>query len=243
MIRADVRSRLTRDDAQLALRLLARGSHAEYERMEERLRDEGIDAVLDDPRLVAALVESRQGSHASLPLFSYVVVRHALRAAGEGDAMLADFVAAILIEYGQRDAATRISQADDQTYDTLAELSGDVDDPDARRAFLVRAHLGNYALWLSGLFPDYIESRRWRRGGPDLEYFEEMGRRGYKLAADHRMAEQLGLTALFGLAADRFALLRMALNNVSDSLMFPNVHSPERLMRQVRNEARWRFRD
>ncbi len=243
MIRADVRSRLTRDDAQLALRLLARGSHAEYERMEERLRDEGIDAVLDDPRLVAALVESRQGSHASLPLFSYVVVRHALRAAGEGDAMLADFVAAILIEYGQRDAATRISQSDDQTYDTLAELSGDVDDPDARRAFLVRAHLGNYALWLSGLFPDYIESRRWRRGGPDLEYFEEMGRRGYKLAADHRMAEQLGLAALFGLAADRFALLRIALNNVSDSLMFPNVHSPERLMRQVRNEARWRFRD
>ena len=243
MIRADVRSRLTRDDAQLALRLVARGSHAEYERMEEMLRDEGIDAVLDDPRLVAALVESRQGSHASLSLFSYVVVRHALRAAGEGDATLADFVASILIEYGQREAANRISQTDDQTYDTLAELSGDVDDPDARRAFLVRAHLGNYALWLSGLFPDYIESRRWRRGGPDLEYFEEMGRRGYKLAADHRMAEQLGLAAVFGLAADRFALLRVALNNISDSLMFPNIHSPERLMRQVRNETRWRFRN
>ena len=42
----------------------------------------------------------------------------------------------------------------------------------------MRAHLGNYALWLSGLFPDYIEARHWRRGAPDLDYYEEMGRRG-----------------------------------------------------------------
>ena len=240
MIRAEVRGLLGRDDAQLALRLIARGSHSEYEQMEGRLREEGIDALLDDPRLLAALVKAGQGAYASLPLFSYVVVRHALRAAGEADATLADFVASILMHFGTRDTAHRISSADDQTYDTLAELSGDVDDPDARRSFLVRAHLGNYALWLSGLFPDYIESRRWRRGGPDLEYFEEMGRRGYQLAADHRMAAQLGLTALFALAAERFALLRIALNNVSDALLFPNVHSPDRLLRQVRNEARWR---
>jgi hypothetical protein len=240
MIRADVRSLLGRDDAQLALRLIARGSNMDYETMEGRLREEGIDALLDDPRLLAALVKSGQGAHASFPLFSYVVVRHALRAAGESDIALADFVASILLHFGVRDVANRISRGDDQTYDTLAELSGDVDDPDARRAFLVRAHLGNYALWLSGLFPDRIEHRRWRRGGPALEYFEEMGRRGYQLAADHRMSAQLGLTALFALAAERFALLRVALNNVSDVLFFPNVHTPDRLLRQVRDEARWR---
>jgi len=240
MIRADVRGLLGRDDAQLALRLIARGSHAEYEQLEGRLREQGIDTLLDDPRLLAALVKTGQGAHASFPLFSYVVVRHALRAAGESDATLADFVASILMHFGTRANAHRISSTDDQTYETLVELSGDVDDPDARRAFMVRAHLGNYALWVSGLFPDYIESRRWRRGGPDLEYFEEMGRRGYKLAADHRMAAQLGLTALFALAAERFALLRVALNNVSDALLFPNFHSPDRLLRQVSNEANWR---
>jgi len=31
-----------------------------------------------------------------------------------------------------------------------------------------------------------------------------------------------------------------ALNDVSDSLLFPDRHSPERLMRQVTSEARWR---
>ena len=68
-----------------------------------------------------------------------------------------------------------------------------------------------------------------------------MGRRGYQLAADHRLAEEHGLATMFANAAERFGLLRTALNAVSDSLFFPTVHTPERLLRQVRDEGRWRF--
>ena len=235
MILADVRQSLTRADAQLALRLIARGSAAELARAEDALRDAGIDALLDDPRLVTALVESRQGAHVSLALFTYVVTRHALRALGETDRVLADYLAAIVVHFGVRDRATRVGAADDETYATLAEIAEDLDDADARRAFLVRAHLGNYALWMSGLFPDHIESRRWRRGGPGLDYYEELGRRGFRLAADHRLAEQHGLAPLYATAAERFALLRVALNRVSDRYFFPHHHSPDRLMRQVRD--------
>ena len=241
MIVANVRQGLGRDDAQLALRLIARGSGDALETAETTLRDRGIDHLLDDPRLLAALLEARQGAHASFALFAYVVVRHALRGAGEDDRMLADYVASIMVHFGMRGRALRIADADDQTYDTVAALLGDVEDADAQRAFLVRAHLGSYALWLSGLFPDFIETRRWRRGGPDLDYYEEMGRRGFQLAAAHRLAAQHGMTALFAEAAEKFAVLRLALNSVSDRLFFPNVHSPERLMRQVRSESRWKF--
>jgi hypothetical protein len=240
MIQATVRHRLSRDDAQLVARLIARDSGQPIEEIERAISDEGIDAVLDDPRLAAALMRVGQGACASLPLFFYVMVRHALRRAGEEDRRLADYVAAVLMHFGMRDNARRISAADDQVYDSLAALLADVDDPDGRRSFLVRTHLGNYALWLSGMFPDYIEQRRWRRGGPDLDYYEEMGRRGFQLAAGHRLADDHGLTTLFTTAADRFGLLRVALNDVSDSLLFPDSHSPERLMRQVASEARWR---
>jgi hypothetical protein len=240
MIQATVRHRLSRDDAQLVARLLSRDSGQPVEEIEQAISDQGIDAVLDDPRLPAALLRAGQGACASLPLFLYVMVRHALRRVGEEDRRLADYVAAMLMHFGMRDNARRISAADDQVYDSLAALLADVDDPDGRRSFLVRTHLGNYSLWLSGLFPDYIEHRRWRRGGPDLDYYEEMGRRGFQLAAGHRLADDHGLTTLFTTAADRFGLLRSALNDVSDSLLFPDRHSPERLMRQVASEARWR---
>ena len=239
MILANVRQHLTRDDAQLALRLIGRGSSEALEEGETMLREQGIDALLDDPRRVAGIMESRQGAHTSFPLFAYVIVRHALREVGEGDRVLADYVASILLHFGLGARATRIAPSDDETYTTLAELAGAAEGTDVSRSLLVRAHLGNYALWMSGVFPDYIESRRWRRGGPDLEYYQEMGRRGFALAADHRLAAKHGLTALFAAAAERFPILRQALNNVSDALLFPNHHSPEKLMRQVRMEGKW----
>lgn len=239
MILANVRQQLTRDDAQLALRLISRGSAEELERAERDLRDRGIDGLLDDPRLLPALIESRQAAHASLPLFAYVIVRNALRDVQETDRGIADYVASILVHFGLRERARRISDADDEVYDTLSGLLEDTDRGDPTRTFLVRAHLGNYALWISGLYPDYIEERRWRRGGPHIDYYDDLGRRGYELAAQHRLAAQYGMEGLFTMAAERFSRLRIALNRVSDQLFFPTHHSPERLMRQVRDEARW----
>lgn len=240
MILADTRHSLTRDDAQLVARLIARDSGTDLAQVERELADHGIDAILDDPRLPAALQRMGQGMNASLPLFAYVMVRQALRRLGEQDRVLADYLASLMLHFGLRDRAWRVGDSDDQVYTTLADLAGDLDDPDARRSFLVRTHLGNYALWVSGFFPDWVEHRRWRRGGPNLDYFEEMGRRGFQLAADHRLAGERGLATLYAAAAERFGLLRAALNEVSDTLLFPNHSSPDRLMRQVSNEARWR---
>ena len=241
MIVGTVRRRLGRQDAQLALRLISNDRSDDRRQLEGRLADQGLDALLDDPRLLGALLRTPSGAQASLPLFCYVVVRQALRAAGEDDRALADLAAAIVLQFGVRDRAHRIAEGDDEVYTTLADLLADVDRGDARRNFLVRLHLGHYALWLSGLFPDRVEERRWRRGGPDLDYYEEMGRRGYQLAANHQLAEEFGLVTLLGLAAERFGVLRVALTQVSDALLFPNRHTPERLMRQVRDETRWRL--
>lgn len=233
MILADVRHRLTRNDAQLAMRLIARGDDRALEQCEAALRDRGIDALLDDPRLIGALMNAPQGAHSSFPLFAYVAVRHALHEAGEDNRALADYMAAVLIAFAAKGRAERVADSDDERYDTLAALVGDANDPDAKRSFLVRAHLGNYALWLAGLFPDFIVQRRWKRGGPDLDYYDEMGKRGFQLAADHRLAEQHGLRTLYAMAALRFETMRSALNRVSDRMLFPNVHTPERLMRHV----------
>jgi hypothetical protein len=241
MILANARHQLSRQDAQLAARLVAQDSMDELDRVQQRLVDEGLDAILDDHRLPGALLTSRFGAYASLPLFLYVMVRHTLLNAGERDRQISDYLAAILLAFGARGRADRISEADDELYDTLAGLLDDVNDSDPRRAFLVRAHLGNRALWIAGLYPDYVEQRKWRKGGPDLSYFDDLGRRGFELAAEHRLAEQYGMAETYAAIAARFGLLRVALNSVSDRLFFPNVNTPERLMRQVEDEARWKL--
>jgi hypothetical protein len=49
------------------------------------------------------------------------------------------------------------------------------------------------------------------------------------------------MTDLYALVAERFGILRVALNSVSDTLLFPAVNTPERLMRQVEDAARWKL--
>jgi len=241
MILADARRRLTRADAQLAVRLVSQDSTDRMAHTQQRLADEGLDAILDDRRLPEELLASKYGACASLPLFLYVMVRHALLKAGERDRSVSDYLTAVLLAFGARGRSERISDSDDQTYVTLAALLDDVDDSNPRRAFFVRVHLGNQALWLAGLFPDRIEQRRWRRGGPTLDYFEQLGRRGFELAAGHRLASQYGMSGVYAAVAERFGLLRAVLNRLSDQLLFPNNHTPERLMRQVTDEARWKL--
>lgn len=241
MIQADLRHTLTRDDAQLALHLVARDSTRDLNAAEEALRRDGIDALLDDARLLTALTSDSRAAHASLPMFIYVVVRHSLRELGEPERVVADYVASVVVHFATHDRAWRIAVHDDETYDTLTALLVDAGHGDEQRTFLVRQHLGNYALWLSGLYPDHVTQRKWRKGGPDLSYYDEMGRQGFLLAAEHRMADSTGLRPLLVRAAGEFPLIRQALNRVSDRLLFPGQHSPERLMRQVSDEARWRL--
>src|ERR671933_403497 len=114
MIVANVRASLGRDDAQLALRLLSRRSPSDQESAEAQLRDNGIDALLDDPRLLGAMLEDPLSARASLPLFCYVVMRHALRQVGEADRVLADYTAAIVLHFGLRDRAARVGEPDDE---------------------------------------------------------------------------------------------------------------------------------
>lgn len=241
MIQADLRHTLSRDDAQLALRLVARDSPREFEAAEEALRYQGIDALLDDPRLCSALTTDPRAVRASLPMFVYVIVRHSLCELGESESAVADYVASVVVHFAGHDRAWKVAVYDDATYDTLSALLADTEHGDARRSFLVRQHLANHALWLSGMFPDHVTKRQWQRGGPDLSYYDEMGRQGFKLAAEHRLADSTGLRRVFARAAGEFPLIRQALNRVSDRLLFPGHHSPERLMRQVADEARWRF--
>ncbi len=52
MIVANTRARLTREDIALALALLAQAGPESADEAESRLRDDGVDALLDDPRLL-----------------------------------------------------------------------------------------------------------------------------------------------------------------------------------------------
>ncbi len=233
MIRADTRGRLTAADLQLVILLLSRGSAHRRASVERRLASEGPDPLLDSPELLERLLTVRTMLVPSEALFFYVLVRHTLRGAGIDDRDLADYLAALLLDFGRRDRAWRVDWNDDQRHRYLVDILTDLEATGGARRFKVMLHLGNYALWLAGLFPDYIAARHLRKGGPDVTYYDALGRRGFGLASDHALASEYGLVAVLRTAAERFPAVRGALNGVSDRVFFPAFHSPDRTLRDL----------
>jgi hypothetical protein len=232
MILPNVRAAFGRAEAGVVVRLLADGDEKVAARVRDRLRDEGLDALLDDPRTLNAILTADHAAPSALVF--YLLVRHALLESGIRDRILADYITAILVEFGREDRAFKVDATEPGRFMYLVDLVAAADSPDGRRQFLVRAHLGNYALWLTGIFPDYVTARVHRRGAPGLGYFEEMGATGYRLAAETPTAVDHGLDGVLRVAAEAFPDLRVALNRVSDRYLFPTSRGAvDRLLRQI----------
>jgi hypothetical protein len=235
MILANVRGRLRAQDLCVVVLALARGDAARRARYERLILEQGPDPLLDDPGLLEALLALRTLLVPSPALFAYVAVRHTLRAAGVEDRELADYLAALLLEFGDHDRHTRLRRTDDASYAYLVDIVADLTglDDTGERGLLLRVHLGNYSLWLAGLFPDYIEARHTRKGGPDLPYYDELGRQGYRLAAEHRLAARYGVADIWRSAAEQFPTLRVAFNRLSDRVFFRHVTTHAKILRNV----------
>ena len=235
MILPNVRSRLGPADLRLVIVALARRDAAAAARHRRVLLEQGPDRLLDEPGLLEALLAVRSLVQPSPALFAYVAMRHALRAAGIDSAELTDYFAALMLGFGDHDSSTRLGVHDDQTYNYLVDIVSDLaaGEETGERAFLLRAHLGNYSLWLAGLFPDRIAYQRARAGGPDLPYYDELGRQGYDLASRHRLADRFGLAGIYRAAAERFPALRTAFNRLSDRIFFPNVFTQDKVLRSL----------
>ena len=233
MILPTIRASFSRRDVLHLVHLLGRGDEELQRGAERRLDEEGADAILDDPRVLNALLTDPIAS-APTSLVFYVLVRHALIEVGIEDRATADYVASMLVAFGREGRAYRPSDSTPDEYHYLVDMVARLADADRREAFLLRSHLGNFSLWLSGLFPDYLAARVRRRGAPDIGYYERMGTTGYQLAARSPEAKTLGLDKLLGDVADHFSGVRTALNLVSDRYMWPRAGDPvNRLLREV----------
>lgn len=236
MIQPNVRASFGRREAELLLALAG-------EEGERRLREEGFDALLDDVRILHALVRSGGISTAPAPLVFYLLVRHALLQREVLDRQLADYTAAVLLEFGVAGRAYAVDGVEGEPFHYLADIVAALDRARGEREFRLRVHLGNFALWVAGLFPDRVEHRVHRRGAPPLRYYEEMGSAGFRAAAASGLAARHGLGDIFLEAAERFRDVRVALNDLSDQLFFPRGGDPvDRLLRQVRDDFALRRR-
>ncbi|HEY2799650.1 MAG TPA: hypothetical protein VGI85_03585 [Chthoniobacterales bacterium] len=218
MIQANCRARFTAADFQFIVGALARSPNDDVSLVDLLGDEEARDAVLDQPRLVEAILSQGGQLAISSAFYFYVLARHVLRRAEITDRKLCDYVASLLETFSRVNGLRAPHASGDQAQQYLSDMLIALSSASAEQTFLLRAHVGNYSLFISGIFHENAQ-RRSRRGAPDLEFYEKIGRTNYQLVASHSTARRCELNDVFEELADRFHEVRLALNHLSDELI------------------------
>jgi hypothetical protein len=134
------------------------------------------------------------------------------------DRAVADYVAEVLAEFARAERAHCVMPGNTNPMDYFFEMLSALNAADDRASFFIRAHIGNFSLFFSGVFPDRIRFRAELRGFPDVKYYESLGRTHFRAASDHRLAQRYEVAEIFSTLSDRFETTRRALNDIADRL-------------------------
>ena len=217
VIRANCRERFTAADFDFVVRTLSR-SITDRVSLVDLLSDaETRDSVLDNPRLVDAILSNAGQLRISSQFYFYVLARHVLQRGGISDRKLCDYIASLL-EAFSRSSVLRAPHTADSVHQYISDMLIALQRVTPEQAFLLRAHVGNYSLFVSGIFHENTQ-RRSLRGGPDVRFYEQVGRSNFQLVAAHAVARRCELDDVFEGLAERFREIRCALNRLSDQLL------------------------
>ena len=134
------------------------------------------------------------------------------------DRAVADYVAEVLAEFAQAERARYVVPGGANPLDYFFEMLSALNSADERTSFFIRAHIGNFSLFFSGVFPDRIRFRAELRGFPGVKYYDAIGRAHFRAASDHRLAQQYEVAEIFNTLSERFETTRRALNDIADRL-------------------------
>jgi hypothetical protein len=155
--------------------------------------------------------------------------RQAVRNSYEGKLGLNDpdvtsYVAHLLCEFSRSDKLYKVRDETGRPIDELADMilaadpvNGSAPSFDAER--LIRKHIGDYALFVAGMYPEAVEPwRRHRRGNPSLEELVRAGKESYYIVSQFNLFEYEKEAPLFGRLSDWFERCILGLTLVREDL-------------------------
>ena len=153
-------------------------------------------------------------------LFSVLLRRSMGRPRSALERRVVNYLANLLTLFIRTDRVFRIAPDEAEPHAYVWELVEQGEQADARRQFLTYAHIGNYALWLTGLQADWLRHRhRYGRRVVSPDYYVDFGRAYFDRAARHRMAEEFGLDDVFLRLAMMFQHYQKGLSHMQREFM------------------------
>jgi hypothetical protein len=225
MITPNCRERLTAADFEFISRTLAAGRQNSASLAELLTDSDTRDSILDSEMLFQAVLEAGAPLHISPQCYFYILLRHVLKERGINSRETCDYLASLLETFSRTERMRAPSGAGEGPQQYVSDLLLALMQASPSQAFLLRAHIGNYTLFITGVFHDRVENRS-RRGGPDMNFFEGLGASNFQSAADHPVARHNALSPIFEELGERFRDVRLALNETAERHLHLDEPSP-----------------
>ena len=163
-------------------------------------------------------------THPLEPFFQQAVRNSYEGKLGLNDPDVTAYVARLLCEFSEADKLYKVRDEVGRPIEELTEMM-EASDPvhgsassfDAERA--LRKHIGDYALFVAGMYPEAMgSSRRLRRHQPSLGELILAGKESYYIVSQFNLFEYEKEAALFGRLSDRFERCILGLTLVREEL-------------------------
>lgn len=217
---AHTRERLTREDYNFIAETVA----------DSPAGREAVRHLSDDPDSVTELLHRKDlfdRSMTSPPrflsisphLFFYVFIYQALESKHIAADDIVDYIAEVCVEFKSSGSFWQAVPSEQGRTIYFVDLLQILSDVDKQQQYLLRRHIGNMSLFLTGFFPDFIFQRSRKRGAPSFQYYQDLGRAQFGTAAgDAHRYEEPAVPVLQTLS-DRFVEIRTALNLYVDAYL------------------------
>ena len=163
-------------------------------------------------------------SHALQSLFGELIHLHFDQEIGLRDSEVQDYIVNMLAEFCEVRQLYQIHDANNRPLDDVGEMLLEADPiygpaPSFDRERQVRKHIGDYTLFLAGMFPDSVNRYRLRRQRlENLVDFIKAGKESYFIVSKFDQFEYAKLAPLFGKLAHEFESCVYGLNLVKGDL-------------------------
>ncbi len=182
--------------------------------------NETLEMILDDSRLLHAVLEMRYPMAISPELYFYILVRHGLVEAGITESSIADYVAATLAQYARGEVYSESEKKSELKFTYHVDFLEAIDKANDYDRFYLNVACGNHFLFLTGFFPRFLNHREDRKGAPNVNYYEGVARDAFSAASHHRLAGEFALTEVYQTISDRIGEMRRVLNRLASEYLY-----------------------
>lgn len=178
--------------------------------------DSSLDLLLDHPSVKDALLDTTGCLRISPRFYFYILIRDVLQRGKIYSHQMCHYLSEILEQFSKINNLCDTGAEGTTNFAYLSDLWIALQKLPPAQAYQLRIHLGNYSLFMSGIFYERIEFQAKRRGAPSVRFYESLGSQAYRVAAETHIAKEDHVDHLLHELSHGFHDVRLALNEITE---------------------------